>query len=199
MMTGMAKQVTRVVKPPAARTWFTAAETRAKAVKAGRVLFARRGFDHVGVRELADAADIDPSIIIRVAGSKENLFREIAETTFRLEAPFDGPIKGLGLRIAKLLMGDLAARGANELALLAHSAASPTAGPILAAELHAQFITPLSRHFGGKEAALRAALLTSCVLGFVTMRAALKSDLIERAPRARVVARLGKALQACVD
>jgi len=182
-----------------------AAETRERIFGAARTMFCQAGFDQLGVRELAAAAKVDPAVVIRLFGSKEALFAAVAEGAFALEAPFDGPLEGLGLRIAQHLMGKIDADEVpadadfDEFRFLLRSAASPVAGPILSAALHAGFIGPLAKHLGGREAAVRAALLSSCVLGFVTLRVALGSPALDDAPPGRVTARFGAALQACVD
>lgn len=185
-----------------ARTRTPAPETRARILAVARVAFSRAGFDQVGVRELASAAGVDPAIVVRLFGSKEALFAAVAEDAFALEAPFEGPVAGLGLRVARHLCGPKAEPAPDELdefALLMHSATSPTAAPLLSAALHAGFVEPLAKHLGGKDAPMRAALLTACVLGFATLRVAIGSPPIDAAARARLIERLGAALQACVE
>jgi AcrR family transcriptional regulator len=176
-----------------------AAETRARILASARRLFCQSGFDQLGVRDLAADAGVDPAIVIRLFGSKEALFAAVAEGAFTLEAPFDGPVDGLGLRIARHLTGkpeDTApADGFDEFRLLLRSAASPVAAPILSAALHAGFIGPLARHLGGAGAPVRAALLTAVILGFATLRVALGAPALEDDG---VANRLGAALQACL-
>jgi len=190
------------VDHPRARTRTPAPETRARILAVARVAFSRAGFDQVGVRELASAAGVDPAIVVRLFGSKEALFAAVAADAFALEAPFEGPVAGLGLRVARHLCGpkvDPAPDELDEFALLMRSATSPTAAPLLSAALQAGFVEPLAKHLGGKDAPMRAALLTACVLGFATLRVAIGSPPIDAAARARLVERLGATLQACVE
>ncbi len=180
----------------------SAEETRAKILRAARIAFSHAGFDQLGVRELAASAGVDPAVVIRTFGSKEALFAAVAEGAFALEAPFEGPLATLGLRVAQHLTGPKGEPGPeefDELAFLVRSAASPTAAPLLSAALHAGFVGPLAKLLGGPDAAMRAAVLTSCVLGFSTLRMALGSAALDGAGRARVAKRLGAALQACVS
>lgn len=178
-----------------------AAVARVRILAAARRLFCEAGFDHVGVRDLGAAAGVDPAIVIRLFGTKEAVFAAAADGAFALEPPFNGPLDGLGLRIARHLMGeakpDADAGGFDEFRFLLRSAASPTAAPILSAALHAGFIGPLSRHLGGRDPDARAALATASVLGFATLRIALGSPLLSSGAEA-IVARLGAALQACL-
>jgi AcrR family transcriptional regulator len=182
------------------RARVPATETRARILASSRPAFCQAGFDQLGVRELAAAANVDPAIVIRLFGSKEALFTEVAAGAFTLEAPFDNARDGLGLRVAKFLTGKLEPQtGFDGLAFLMRSAASPTAAPILSAALETGFVGPLAKVLGGRDARLRAAMMAACVLGFSTLRVALGSPALDAAPRARIVARLGAVLQACVE
>ena len=178
------------------------AEHRAQILPVARVLFCKSGFDQTGVREVAAAAAVDPAIVLRVFGSKEALFEAVTEDAFALEEAFQGPTEGMGLRVARLLTSKNDAAGSedtfDEFRLLLRSAASPIAGPILSKALHAGFITPLAKRLGGREAALRASLLTACVLGFATLRVALGAEALESG-RSGVVQRFGAALQVCLN
>ena len=185
-----------------ARPRSSAAESRERILSAARREFSRAGFDQLGVRELALSAEVDPAMIIRLFGSKEALFAAVAHGAFALDGPFTGDASGLAARIAEHLTQkppEPAPSDFDEFQFLMRSAASPAAAPLLSAALHAGFIAPLSKILGGKEAAVRAALLTACVLGFSTLRFALGSDSLERAARRRVSERLAAALQACLD
>ena len=184
------------------RPRLSAAESRERILAAARREFSRAGFDQLGVRELAAAAAVDPAMIIRLFGSKEALFAAVAQGAFALEGPFTGGASGLAARIAEHLTQkppEQAPTDFDEFQFLMRSAASPAAAPLLSAALHAGFIAPLAKILGGKEAALRAALLTACVLGFSTLRFALGSETLERAARRRIGERLSAALQACLD
>lgn len=179
----------------------SAEEHRVHILDVARTLFCERSFDQTGVRDVAAAANVDPAIIVRVFGSKEALFEAVADGAFALEEAFEGPTEGMGLRVARLLTGkkDTRAKGSfDEFQLLLRSAASPVAGPILSKALHEGFITPLAKRLGGREAALRASLLTASILGFATLRVALGAEALEPG-RGAVTARLGAALQACLD
>ncbi len=181
----------------------SAGENRAHILGGARLIFYHAGFDQVGVRELAAAAGVDPAIVIRLFGSKEALFSAAAEDAFELEAPFDGPLEGLGRRFADHMMSgaarDQAADRFDEFNFLLGSGASPVAGPILSAALHAGFVDPLARHLGGEDAAERAALLTACILGFATLKVALGAPALEPTASVRTRERLGALLQVCIQ
>lgn len=168
---------------------------------AARGAFCSAGFDHVGVREIAASADTDPAVVIRLFGSKEALFTLVADAAFGLEPAFEGPLEQLGQRVARHLLGPIGAEDPedfDEFQFLLRSAASPTAGPILSASLHASFVAPLAKRIGGQHAAGKAALITAYVLGFATLRFALHSPALEGASNKFLATQLGAAIQSCL-
>lgn len=155
------------------------------------------------MREIAARASTDPAIVIRLFGSKEELFREVANSAFDLEPVFLAPRAALGREIAAFLLSPDKALAVPDdfdaFHFLLRSAANPTAAPILSASLHTSFVLPLARQLGQDMAEGRAALLTSCVLGFTTMRFALKSPSLQ-ADQVKALCRpFAAALQACIE
>jgi AcrR family transcriptional regulator len=177
-------------------------QTRARILKAASLAFCRASYDAVGVREIAQNADVDPAMVPRLFGSKEALFRQIADEAFSLEPAFAGPVEGLGHRVAAHLLGPIRKSepdSFDEFAFLLSSVGSPVGAPILSEALHAQFVIPLANRLGGKNAAFRAAMVTSYVMGFAVMRAALNSPSLDSTPPSLVTERLGRAIQDCLD
>lgn len=172
-------------------------------LEVARIAYCQSGFDHIGLREIAKRAGTDAAIVVRLFGSKEALFQEVAKTAFDLEAAFEGSRETMGQAVADLLLGpDKALPPEDEFdafRFLLASASSPTAAPILSASLHAHFIGPLADHLGGREASGRAALVAACVLGLTTMRFALRSPALRSDRTEALRARFGAAIQACID
>jgi AcrR family transcriptional regulator len=184
------------------RARLSAAESRERIFNAARVAFTHAGYDTVGVREIAAAAGVDPAMVPRLFGSKETLFTEIANGAFNLEPAFEGPMKGLGERVARHLLGPIPkaySEAFDEFQFLLRSVGSPVAAPILSAALHAHFIRPLSKRMRGSDAEARAALVTAYVLGFAVLRAALGAPSIDAAAPDLIEKRLGSAIQATLD
>jgi AcrR family transcriptional regulator len=176
----------------------SAAESRSRVLAAARVAFTRAGYDTVGVREIAAAAGVDPAMVPRLFGSKAELFSQIARQAFRLEPAFEGPIEGLGERVATHLLGPIRKTEPgtfDEFQFLLRSAGSPEAAPILSAALHADFITPLSKRMSGQQAEARAELITAYVLGFSVLRGALGSPALDTAKPNLIITTLGRAIQ----
>jgi AcrR family transcriptional regulator len=188
--------------PKARRTRSSAAETRERVLEAARRAFCQAGFEHIGVRDIAASADTDPALVIRLFGSKEALFAQVAAGAFGLEPAFDGALDQLGQRVARHLLGPVGgpepADDFDAFQFLLRSAASPTAAPILSASLHASFVEPLARRLGGRQASARAALITAYVLGVSTLRFALNSPALEASSKSFLTAQLAAAIQACI-
>jgi AcrR family transcriptional regulator len=184
------------------RERLSAAECRQRILQAARFAFTRASYDAVGVREIASSAGVDPAMVSRLFGSKEALFKSVADDAFSLEPAFVGPTGTLGKQIARHLLGPIRKAESetfDEFAFLLRSVGSPIAAPILSAALHDDFVIPLSRRIGGKDAQARAALITAYVMGFAVLRAGLGSPAIEKAAKAQLAHLLGAAIQACLN
>ena len=187
----------------ARRPRSSSGETRLRVLEAARAAFCQAGFDHVGVREIAARAATDAAIVIRLFGSKEALFREVANGAFDLEPAFEVPRDRLGGAVAALLLSPAKTLAAPDefdaFRFLLRSAASPVAAPIVSASLHASFVAPLAAHLGGEAAAGRAALVTACILGFATMRFALNATALQPDRLEALREPFAAALQACIE
>jgi AcrR family transcriptional regulator len=180
-----------------------AAETRRRILEAAKVQFSRAGYDQVGLREIAADVAVDPALIARYFGSKEQLFRAVAARAFGVEELMVGPPKAWGLAIARHLMrpveGSSWTAGFDPFQLLLRSAVSPAAAPIIAQELHDGFVRPFAARLAGPDAEIRAALATSCILGFALLRVALGSPAVASADAEHVTTLLAKAIQREID
>src|SRR5262245_24774569 len=58
--------------------------TRAAILASAATLFAAHGYERTTVRDIAAGAGIDPSMVIRYFGSKDELFARVAEPDLRL-------------------------------------------------------------------------------------------------------------------
>ena len=148
--------------------------SRLRILEAAKIRFSQNSYDGVGVREIASDAKLDAAMVLRYFGSKESLFREIASQAFDVEALLADGIDALPERAANLLMGEVDEEawrsGYDPLRLLLASIGSVTAGPILSAYLHRDFIAPLVKAIGGREARERGALLAAQIVGFAVIR-----------------------------
>lgn len=77
--------------------------TREVIIDAAQRLFAERGFRLTTIRDIAEAADVSPALVMKLTGSKAELFQAAAP-----EAPgvadFDHPAESLGCRMVRALV-----------------------------------------------------------------------------------------------
>jgi AcrR family transcriptional regulator len=175
---------------------------RDRLMDAAGTAFSKASYDAVGVREIAALAGTDPAILIRLFGSKAELFEALVERAFSDEGLFEGPLDSIGLRLTNHLLlaqSGVGVGATRDLQMLLRSAASHKAAPILSAALHNALITPLGERLTGADGPYRAALIIAQVLGFATLRFALDSPAIEHTDRIAAAALLAKLIQSCVD
>lgn len=148
-----------------------ATRTRERILASAQRFFSSHGYEQVGTRDIARDAGVDAALVNRYFGSKEELFREAITGGFVVEEHLPENFAELGAFLAGQVLNNSA--DSNEfdaLRLLLLSASSPTIGSIVAERFDAEFVQPLSRRLGGRDAEVRATLIASYVLGLATMR-----------------------------
>jgi len=154
-----------------------AADTRARILAAARARFSVDAYENVGTRDIAADAGVDAALVNRYFGGKEKLFTRLV---------FEGNAER---RVARF----------DALGLLLRASGSPATSARVTARFQDDFVLPLAGMLKGRDVELRAALIASYLLGLATMRHALHSPLLADAAQRQAVARVGAAIQACVD
>lgn len=177
-----------------------AAVTRAGILTAARPLFARRGFEGVGVRDVAAEAGVNAALVIRYFGSKEGLFAEAVSAEFSLEGLLEGDRAHLGERLARAVLQKDEEAGALEplLALLRSATAEPAAS-LLRAALNRGFVRPLAGWLGGPEAEVRAGLIAACLMGLTVNRFVVREGVLASRDPAALIRQTAPMLQQLVD
>lgn len=166
-------------------------------MQAARKLFGEKGFDRTTVREIAAAAEIDPALVIRYFGGKDQLFAQAA--AFQLNIPsFEGVAYD---RIGEALVRHYLAVwegevGTGGLPILLRSAASSEAAAEQMREIFRRQVLPAVRKIrGGRGASQRAALVASQLLGMALCRYILKFPPMVSMPREMLVTEVGRTIQ----
>jgi len=176
---------------------MTSARTPTKeAIRAAAArLFPVDGYAGTSVRDIAAAAGVDPALVIRHFGSKENLFLETMQLDLDAQPLFAGPIETLGERyIEFVLQPDDQVRGVF-LALL-RASDSDGVGPHLRETHEAAFVTPLLSRLEGPDAELRARLAAALVGGLLYSLWVVGDEGLLAADHGELVRRYGALLQA---
>jgi AcrR family transcriptional regulator len=177
-----------------------AGATRRSILEAACERFLRDGYDQASVRAIAADAGIDAALIFRYFGSKEGLFAEVLETT--AEDPTEvlsGDRATFGERVARAVL-DPAEHSPSRIAFLhlaASSSVSDVASGLVRRHIEKQFIVPFTRWLAQDDAAEKAWLAASVLIGVSVMTNLEQSR--EPAKTGSEIDRLARLLQSIVD
>ncbi|WP_406035777.1 TetR family transcriptional regulator [Nocardioides sp. NBC_00163] len=146
------------------------AETRERILAVAREHFARQGYDRTTIRAIASEAQIDPSMVMRYFGSKEELFKVAASIDLALPDLSTTPEGEVGRVMTAHFVRTWDSEG-TLMALLRRAASDPQAAEqmrsIFAAQVAAA-VAPLCPD--PAQAARRAALVATQLLGIALGR-----------------------------
>jgi AcrR family transcriptional regulator len=147
--------------------------TRSAILAAAREQLTTRGYDGTTIRSVAQAAGVDPSMVMRYYESKAGLFDAAIDVDLRLPDPTGVPRARLGELLARHFVarweGDLADEATT--LLLRASTTNPEAAARARALFETQVLQLVRQVTGdASEAPRRAGLLTAHVLGVALCR-----------------------------
>jgi AcrR family transcriptional regulator len=178
-----------------------AAATRAALLEAARTLFARDGYDDVGMRDIARQVGVDAAMASRYFGSKEDLFIEaLGACGDDSRSLTDGERSDFGRRIAhQLVYEPQECDKLHGLLIMLRANGSAKAAQMVQRTIIEDFLRPFEEWVGGEKAVVRARLATSLVMGFALSRSLLGDLRLDEADKAAMFERLAELLQRCVD
>jgi AcrR family transcriptional regulator len=171
--------------------------TRASILQAARTLFAERGYDGTTVRDVAACAGVDPALVIRYFGNKEELFVRAAE--FELQLPDIAAMKGG--RQGEVLVRhffEIWERGPSATAmtiLLRSAITNEAAAEKMRAMFTQQVLPAVARNGPRGTAPMRAGLVATQLLGMALCRYVLKIPGVVMAEPEELVAALAPTIQ----
>jgi AcrR family transcriptional regulator len=164
--------------PPTTARSRNAAATRCTILEAARRRFALESYDNVGLREIAGDAGVDPALIGRYFGGKEQLFREVLRGD-KQPIMQDVEPRDFAEHLATLLMQKMDDVCGNEadrtqqLLILLRSASSPKAAEIIRESMNEDVLRPVASALVGADAEVRAALCLAILMGTGILRSSL--------------------------
>lgn len=172
--------------------------TRSAIVRAASRLFGENGYDRTTVREIAAEAGIDPALVIRYFGSKDQLFAHAAHIDLALPDLSGIDREAIGITLARHYIrvweGEI---GSGGLPILLRSAASNEGAAEHMREIFRSQVLPAVRRADpGPGASQRAALVASQLLGMALCRYILKLPPLVSMPPARLAEEIGRTIQA---
>ncbi len=199
-MANASATVKRIPKPHAPKYRES---TQARIFDAAKVRFSQTSFEGVRLRDIAGDAGVDAALVIRYFGSKERLFRQIAEEAFETKDLLCSGVEHLPENTVNHLLSTmdhgLRRDGYDPFRFLLCSISSPTAGPILSESFERCFAKPMANALTGRLKDTRAALISAYILGFALARMALPMQHIAPNKRQCIASLLGDALRNCVQ
>lgn len=148
-----------------------AAATRDGILSTARELFARDSYDDVGMRDIARKAGVDPALIHRYFGTKEDLFAATLDSCKVQHDLFSGPRDTFGRRLAEQIVHEPKS-GMKLLGvqIMLRSIGSAKATDIVQSSARVDFFEPFESWLGGPDASLRVRILAGLMMGMKISR-----------------------------
>lgn len=176
-----------------------AAATRSAILDAASKRFAAESYDQVGMRDIARDVGVDPALISRYFGSKEELFRAVLDGCDGKDL-MDGDRSTFGERMADdLVYGPSKDEDLAWLLIMLKSAGSPKAAEIVQQQSTECFYQPFTEWLGGPDAPIRARILAGILMGVAVGRDLSGGMKLSAEECERMKARLAPMLQELVD
>ena len=167
--------------------------TRAAILSASRQSFSERGFEATTIRMIAEAARVDPALVIRYFGNKDALFAQVIEVDLDLPQDLSGAATVGESLVARFL--DLWEDDTRGLPILLRAATTNDVAAEKVRSVFAGQIVPFARRLGpGAGAERRAALVVSQLFGFALCRYILRLSPAVAMTREEIIADLAPVL-----
>jgi len=152
------------------------AETEERVLRVARELFGEQGYDRTTIRAVAARAEVDPSLVMQYFGSKEELFTRVAAGRWPVHELERAELDRFGLLDALLDLFTGRAADEEELAGVKAMLRSSLTNPDAAAATRKVLFEGAAQRLlapvvDGEDAAMRAELVASMLLGVVVARA----------------------------
>lgn len=148
-----------------------AAATREAILDAATRRFSAESYDQVGIRDVAGEVGVDPALISRYFGSKEELFRAVMDGCGGGADLTEGDRSTFGERMAHdIVYGERKEGKLAWLLLMLRSIASPKAAEVIQRASHESFYGPFIAWIGGEDAVVRARIAAGLLMGLAVSR-----------------------------
>lgn len=150
--------------------------TREAIVAAARRQFAEVGYDRTSMRQVAIEAGVDPALVSHFHGSKKQLFLAVVELPFQpadvLPVLLGGNREEIGARLARFALSVLESEvgKGRVIGLIRAATSEPAAAEVIRELITRELLIPLAEGMGSDDAAFRASLVASQVVGLVMAR-----------------------------
>jgi AcrR family transcriptional regulator len=178
-----------------------AGATRQAILDAATDRFAREGYDDVGVRDIARDVGVDPALISRYFGSKEDLFDEVLNVCMAGSDLMEGAREDFGRRVAhEIVYGPSKPEAKMKgLLIMLRSIGSARAAEVIRRSSHRCFYGPFTEWMGSPDGAVRARMAGGLMMGMSVSREISGGFDLSPEECESLCSRLAAALQDLVD
>ncbi|MDT5304171.1 MAG: hypothetical protein QOG79_7796 [Mycobacterium sp.] len=168
-------------------------ETKVVILAAARQRFAESGFERATIRAIAADANIDPSMVMRYFGSKDQLFAAAADFDLHIPDLSDVERDQVGERMVSHFLNRW--EGDETLIVLLRSSTTNTEAAQRMREIFASQLLPAISKINPDAPARRAGLVATQVLGMALCRYVLQVPPVVGMSRDELIAWLGPTVQ----
>lgn len=175
--------------------------TREQIREAALHRFARHGYRGATIRAIAADADVDPALVHHYFGTKRELFSEAVELPFDPPEVFAELLAGdrdeLGRELVRIFLAtwDASHDRSPLIALLRSAVTDPEAAATVRQHLEREILRPVAEALGTPDAAFRAGLAATQMVGLAFGRYVLAAGPLTDATPGDLVAAVGPTLQ----
>ncbi len=180
-------------------------DTRASILAAARRMFASEGADRTTIRAVAQAAGVDPALVMHYFGSKDGLFRAAVEWPIDMGEAMarvvEGDVDGLGERVVRFyleLWENETTRHPLEI-IMRGALRAPANAQLLTEFVRDQIVARVAGSLSGPDAELRGSLIPSTLVGLAMTRYILRLPPLADLDADEVVAIIAPTIQRYVN
>ena len=173
--------------------------TRDLIARHARDMFGQRGYAATSVRAIAAAAGIDPALVIRYFGSKEELFLHVTGLADHPGPELREPRATLGTRLVASVLSPERAGMRRAFMTMIQASGYDRVRASLQETTGRLFIDRLAQFLEGPDAQLRAYLIGAQILGIIQGWTLIVPESLTEADLDRTIDLYGRSIQQLID
>jgi AcrR family transcriptional regulator len=178
-----------------------ASGTREAIAEAARRCFGEVGYDRAGIRDVAELAGVDPALVMHYYGSKQKLFVSVMALPYEPDVVLPALVRDAdgtaGERLARFIV-DVLERPEQRMVMVGMvraAAAEPEIADLVRELVSSRIVAGIAAGLDGPDAAARASLVASQMIGLIMARHVIRIDPIAGLEPDMLVAALAPVFQ----
>jgi AcrR family transcriptional regulator len=176
-----------------------ASGTREAIAEAARRCFGEAGYDRASIRAVAEAAGVDPALVMHYFGSKQRLFVSVMELPFEPGDVFGALVRAddAGVRLARFIVDTLEDPHGRTVmtGMVRAGATDEELAALVREQVSARIVGGIASGLDAADAPLRASLVASQFIGLIMARYVLRIEPLASLEPDAVVAAIAPTLQ----